>query len=345
MSDPVTPSLTQDPLLDAAPTPASPAAPAGAVVLAACLGGAIAPALAFGASASNPLPIAAAAAFAALVAAAPATGPGRAGPRGPRALLGAASGALAGLAAPLVAAGLGHALLGLGVGLALTPPGRRLRGALVDALPVSAGAVLGGVLAGLVLPALVGLPAGVAGASLGLCLGLGLALGVTAARSRAVDFEPPAEVVALAKALVDPEARSLLQVALEAHRRCALLARAGRGSGCVVAPVTRDLLLQAAAGARAAERALLASRSLGGEQAGLNGLAPELDAARARLGAALAAQRREGLSAASRHATALTHLAATLVEQQVETEADLALAAHAGEGPLPRLELPGKVRA
>jgi hypothetical protein len=338
-------SITQDPLLDGAPAPASPAAPAGAVVLAACLGGAIAPMLTFGvelgAPASNPLPIAAAAAFAALVAAAPATGPGRAGPRGPRALLGAASGALAGLAAPLAAAGLGHAILGLGVGLALTPPGRRFQGALVDALAVAAGTVLGGVLAGLVLPALVGLPAAFGGASLGLCLGLGVALGVTAARTRTVDLEPPAEVVALAKALVDPEAKSLLQVALDAHRRCAHLAKAGRGSGCVVAPVTRDLLLQAAAGARAAERALLASRSLGGDQAGANGLAPELDAARARLGAALATQRREGLAAASRHATALTHLAATLVEQQVETEADLALATD----PLPRLELPGKVQA
>jgi hypothetical protein len=326
-----------DALLDA-PAPAAPSAPAGAVVLAACLGGAIAPALAFGASPANPLPLAAATLFGALVAAAPATGPGRAGPRLPRALLGAASGALAGLAAPLLAPGLGHAVLGLGLGLALTPPGRRFRAALLDAVAVAAGTVLGGVLAGLVLPALAGLPAAVGGASLGLCLGLGVALGVAAARTRKVDLEPPAEVVALAQGLADPEARSLLQVALDAQRRCAQLAQAGRGSGCVVGPVTRDLLLQCAAGARAAERALLASRSFGGD-AGAGGLAPELDAARARLGSALAAQRREGLAACSRHATALTHLAASLVEQQVETEVDLALST----GPV--VDLPGKVPA
>lgn len=302
-------------------------AAAAALVLAGLAGGALGPSLAaIG-------PWAPAAGLALLLALAGWLARGAPGALAPRAAVALGGGALAGLLleAP---AGLAHALFGLALGLALPGPGRGEEDgpALLEALPVAAGALAGGALAGAVAPAVLqaagGLGPEAAGALVAGALTLGVAAGDAARRLVVLRAAPPAWVADVAAACEReaPAAHAALAQAVAAHGaavaalgEAGLDRRAARDAGLVA----RDLLAAAARAADDARRMTGAAATL---VAGPAAPGEELAQARARIGASLDARREAALADAARHAAALARLAASLV----------ARGAGAGEGGLER---------
>ena len=298
-----------------------------ALVLAGLAAGALAPTLA------GQAPWAPAAALGLLLTLAGWLARGGVEPLPARLAVGAGGGALAGLLlqAP---AGLAHATLGLALGLALAPARRRSSDgdggespALLEALPVAAGALLGGVLAGGLasLPALVALGSSApeaAGALLAGAVALGVAAGEAARHLILVQAAPPAWIAALSRAceVEAPAAHAVLAAAIGAHREAALAlddARLDAGARRDAALLARDLLAATARAAVEARRWTQATRALSRPPAlESHGEAPgELEQARARIGASLDGRRDVALEEAGRHASALARLAASLVER------------------------------
>ncbi len=308
------------------------AAPVVAVTAALLLAGLAAGALAPTVAALTPW--APAATLALLLALAGWLARGGAEPIAARLAVAAGSGALAGLllAGP---AGLAHAVLGLGVGVALRREGRGAGAALLDALPVAAGALLGGVLAGALgaTPAVAALAVASPEAGATLLMGavaLGVAGGEVTRHLVVVRAAPPAWIAELARAceVEAPAAHAVLSVAIDAHEgaitaldEARLDARATREA----ALLARDLLAATATAATEARRMTQAGAALSRPPA-VQAQA-ELEAARARIGASLEARRDAALEEAGRHAAALGRLAASLVDRGADRGRPLDLAA------------------
>lgn len=245
----------------------------------------------------------------------------------PAGLLVSAVGVLGGLASLLDAgpapAGLGYALLGLAVGLALSSAGRGAGERLLEALPHAAGAILGGIAAGALAtgPALAGLPAAGASALLGGVLGLGVALGELGRGARLVPGATPAWA-SRALAAAGPEARPLLSGALDAHARLVGAVRATGDPGRREALRLGGELIEAAA--RSASELDRAARALAGLMADDPVLAghAELERARGELRQALLSQRDAAREQVCARTAELLRLVVTVSTQAAARERD-----------------------
>jgi len=255
---------------------------------------------------------------------------GRLAPAFHRTALGAFAGVVAGLlAASAAPAGLAHAVLGLGVGLAFAPIGLRAGAGrtFLRALPAAAGALAGGVLAGVLAeaPALAALSPVAEAAVLHGAIGLGVGL---AELTRFLVFapeEPPAWIRLLEQEAGD-RVRPVLTAATDAYGRIVRGARDADDLDADDHQETLDLswrLLQATArAAREAERIGRAARSLDGDAKALAGH-EELQEARDRLSGSLGDRREALLEEAGRHAASLSRLALSLTDRSIRSPGDL----------------------